>query len=160
MSIAVMVWLATVFALHGATPLSAQTRRSAWASPAASARTSPAATFGQARRAHRSDAGAFLGPGRAENFVVCGECARLLSMLTPMLRIVKNQSPHFRSGSYRRLQKNPGGEKVLRWALGTPQEKFTSCDADHIGRGQTDDRLSLWIDRWRRSCHGASASSS
>jgi hypothetical protein len=32
MSIAVMVWLATVFALHGATPLSAQTRRGADAS--------------------------------------------------------------------------------------------------------------------------------
>jgi len=32
MSIAVMVWLATVFALHGATPLLAQTRRGADAS--------------------------------------------------------------------------------------------------------------------------------
>src|SRR6476660_53833 len=40
------------------------------------------------------------------------------------------------------------------------RQETRNCDAGHIGEDQTGDRVRLWFDRWRRSCHAASASSS
>ena len=42
----------------------------------------------------------------------------------------------------------------------TSRQEKRNCDAGHIGEDQTGDRVRLWFDRWRRSCHAASASSS